>query len=263
MINTHTILYDDPMWKMDKFISNIMMSKYPNNNSVINDDLRYTIEKCFDINLTLFDTHKIMFTNHMGQIVSPVYYVYEGPYEKVQKIMDNYDHRFYNIGNHICGQYPDGILLGFFSTEFKDPDFRKSHMRDYAAFIYHAISIMVCKYYDGRSGYGPYMTYIDTVPLVYLFARMDRDGIPINNIKDITPEGIKIYEDPIFNFGMNITETRIIMENIQSIIKLYNKYDWCGIYNILDKEYHRVDYTIIEEKNKDLKNMIYDEKDEN
>lgn len=225
---------NDPMWKLDQMIDAIYNSKYGYIGSIMNDSIRSGIQEAYGINLNLFDTHRFLFSNHAGTVESKEYYFYEGPYEKIKAIFDTTKDEFINQANHICGEYPDGIILGFFATEFKDPEFRKSHMKEYADFVYYS----ALNYTISNNSLGAYSFYIDNLPLIYLFKRMENDEVPITSLQDIS------YK-PYYSFDIldDLKKVDAIFENYKEFKKIVNTYNWACIYrffsdhNAIDKDY--------------------------
>ena len=228
---------NDPMWKLDQMINAIYSSKYPNINSVVNDPLRSNIQEAYGINLNMFDTHRFLFSSNIGVCEDIEYYFYEGPYEKIKAIFNNGKdgEDALDFGNHICGVYPEGILLGFFATEFKDPEFRRTHMKDYADFLFWTAYNLSNKRIDTSSAYHFYNEHLD---LIYLFKRMENDEVPITSLKDIE---YKCFYS--FDIMYDMKKVIAIMENFDEFKKAVNSYSWSKVYkffndrNVIDEFY--------------------------
>lgn len=219
---------NDPMWKLDQMINAIYSSKYPNINSVVNDPLRSNIQEAYGINLNMFDTHRFLFGSNIGVCEDIEYYFYEGPYEKIKTIFNNGKdgEGALDFGNYICGVYPEGILLGFFATEFKDPEFRKTHMKDYADFLFWTAYNFSNKRIDTSSAYHFYNEHLD---LIYLFKRMENDGVAITSLRDIE---YKCYYS--FDIMYDMKKVIAIFENPEEFKKATNSYSWSRIYRFFN-----------------------------
>lgn len=228
---------NDPMWKLDQMINAIYNTKYPNINSVVNDPLRSEIQEAYDINLNMFDTHRFIFGSHTGICEPTEYFFYEGPYEKIKAIFNNGEdgEDALDFGNYICGVYPEGILLGFFATEFKDPEFRRSHMKDYADFLFWTAYNFSNKRVDTNSAYHFYNEHLD---LIYLFKRMENDSVAITSLQDIE---YKCFYS--FDLMYDLKKVIAILENSEEYKKAANSYSWSKIYrffndrNVIDEFY--------------------------
>lgn len=243
----------DPVWRLDQMINCIYNSTYPNINSVINDHLRSDIQEAYNINLNMFDTHRFIFGSKIGICERTEYYFYEGPYEKIKAIFTNSNDKddAFDFGNHICGEYPEGILLGFFATEFKDPEFRRTHMKDYADFLFWTAYNLSNKRIDTSSAYYFYNEHLD---LIYLFKRMENDGVPITSLKDIE---YKCFYS--FDIMYDMKKVIAIIENFDEFKKAVNSYSWSKVYKFFNDR-NIVDEFYTDEERTDLmkKLEIYD-----
>lgn len=209
----------DPMWKLDQMIDCMMSSKYPNDNSIVNDPLRSQLQEAYDINLNMFDTHRFIFGSYTGICDPDEYFFYEGPYEKIKSF---YVDRSYE--DYILGTYPEGILLGFFATEFKDPEWRKNHVREYAEFLYAAMILLSDRSRD-VSAYG---WYLDNVRIIYLFKRMYEDGNDITSLQDINYKSYECIFD--FDHQWQLQVVDCILSNKNEFIKVAKSYSYPTIY---------------------------------
>lgn len=137
MANTKIILtkYDNnPNYLMDKFLEYVIETgnSYPNDSSVINDPLRVQLQKLYDIKLSMFDTHSFRLGNYTGACFEDIYYIYEAPIDIINRLVGDYTEYYLPEVN-----FPEGILLGFFPSEFKDIEFRKAHMIEYSKVVWN------------------------------------------------------------------------------------------------------------------------------
>lgn len=222
-MKTFTLVYDTPMWILDKIIDNVYDEGYPNTNSIIGDILRGDISTAYGINLNMFDTHKCNFATFNGSFLSGEYFIYEGSAEKIKEIFKDKSYCDY-----ICGTYPiDRKVLGFFSTEFRDPEYRKAHMDEYFKFIYNAAIVFIDKKIRDYSGYN---WYIDLFPLLYTFRRMHKDGVPIRTLSDI---GIA-YEN---RWDYDIIYLYTILNNYDKFIEVISKNSWSEAYKFFRENF--------------------------
>lgn len=219
-MKTFTLVYDTPMWILDKIIDNVYDEGYPNTNSIIGDILRGDISTAYGINLNMFDTHKCNFATFNGSFLSGEYFIYEGSAEKIKEIFKDKSY-----GDYICGTYPiDRKVLGFFSTEFRDPEYRKAHMDEYFKFIYNAAIVFIDKKIRDYSGYN---WYIDLFPLLYTFRRMHKDGIPVRTLSNINITYDNRCEYDIAYHGLFVYT---IFNNYDKFIEVISKNSWSEAY---------------------------------
>lgn len=219
-MKTFTLVYDTPMWILDKIIDNVYDEGYPNTNSIIGDILRGDISTAYGINLNMFDTHKCNFATFNGSFLSGEYFIYEGSAEKIKEIFKDKSY-----ADYICGTYPiDRKVLGFFSTEFRDPEYRKAHMDEYFKFIYNAAIVFIDKKIRDYSGYN---WYIDLFPLLYTFRRMHKDGVPIRTLSNINITYDNRWEYDIAYHGLFVYT---IFNNYDKFIEVISKNSWSEAY---------------------------------
>ena len=125
--------------ELDQMIESMMKTKYPNSDSILGDMLRYSFMKCYGVNLNMFDTHKHIIYYPNGTICD-TYYFYEAPMDKIKELVEKAK-KSNTINDQIDmkGCYPEGIFLGFFATEFKDPELRKKYQVEYINFLSEAV----------------------------------------------------------------------------------------------------------------------------
>lgn len=194
--------YDNnPNYIMDMIINNIIDSgnSYPNNGSVTNDHLRDQLQKVYDINLSMFDTHSFRLGDYTGAFYKDVYFVYEAPISLINNLVGDYTN--YSIPLTV---FPDGIFIGFFPTEFKDANYRKTHMIEYAKVIYGLYYNLYCSI---RGDY-KYNSFYFTIFKLNLIAQVIDSGTKINwvNYSFIPSDDPEEKEEPLFNIYKYFTD---------------------------------------------------------
>ena len=240
---------NDYMWKMDQMLYAIYSNKtYPNSSSMINDPLRGVLKDAHGINLNMFDTHRFIFGSHTGTCEPVEYFFYEGPYETIKSFFKDDDFSEY-YGRKILGYHPEGVLLGFFATEFRDLEFRKSHMREYADFIYFSMFHFVNERIIDN---GAYSWYIENIKLIYLFKTMNDDGVDITSLKDIN---YKPFYDCVFSFEYDYDKIITILQNKDAFLHVVRSYNYAFIFNFF-KRYDALDREHTKEEYKELREIL-------
>ena len=219
---------NDLMWKMDQILNNILGTKYPNDASVYNDRLRSTLTDAFGFNLNMFDTHQFAFSGYNGIITTPTYYIYEAPMDKIKTICGDKegDYGEYFI-NNVVGDYPEGTVLGFFATEFRDPEYIKEHKRDYAEFLYIAMSLIR----DRARTVSAYDWYIDALDVIYIFKRFNDLGVTLNYMGDLGYNCILFARsDGVVDIAGHVDAVKAIIYNKEDFMKACNSYNFATIY---------------------------------
>lgn len=185
MNKMYTMTSPGSCWEMmDRAIETIFSAKYPDTSSIVNDRLRGDLTNILGINLNMFDTHRFGFLTFNGAFCSNEYYVYEGSAENIDNILSK---EFFC--DDITGIYSDGVLAGFFKTEFRDVEYRSTHAYEYFKFIYKLAEVIIDTEdqfsHVIRSGRGAYSWYLDKFPMIYALNRLIKTGVKFSSLYDI------------------------------------------------------------------------------
>ena len=232
---------NDFMWKMDQILNRIMGTKYPNDSSVFNDRLRSSLVDCYGFNLNMFDTHQFAFSAYNGSVISDFFYIYEAPMDKIKKICGDSENAYGEyFANNVVGQYPEGTVLGFFATEFKDPELRKQYKREYAEFLYIAMNLLrdkgkTCSAYDW---------YLNGLNIFYVFKRFHDDGLILDYMGDLgyDSELSIYYGSAIVDICAHVPAVVAIMDHHEEYIKACSCYRFPEVFNFFRK-YDAIDGT--------------------
>lgn len=127
-------MYDNnPNYLLDSMLNCVIQTgnSYPSDSSVLWDKLRNKLQKLYGISLTMFDTHNFRVGSYTGVYSADEYYIYEAPIELINKLVGDYTAYFLPSVN-----FPEGVFLGFFPSEFKDQAFRKEHFVEYCKLVF-------------------------------------------------------------------------------------------------------------------------------
>ena len=207
--------------ELDQMIDSIMRSKYPNENSILGDTLRYNLMKCYGINLNMFDSHKHIIYYPNGGICD-TFYFYEAPMNYIKELREKLENPY-----DILGQYPEGTFLGFFATEFKDPVLRKQYQKEYIIFVYFAVIAIRKDVYGLMPFNQAYLNSIHMMNIIYILrAAFDFDFDIVKIIDEL-----KLFKNTTFDklIAAAINHKKEFMTatagyNYADIMKFYRTY---------------------------------------
>ena len=235
MANTKIIQtkYDNnPNYLMDRFLECIIETgkSYPNDSSVINDPLRVQLQKLYDIKLSMFDTHSFRLGSYTGVCFEDAYYIYEAPIDIINRLVGDYTEYYLPEVN-----FPEGIILGFFPSEFKDIEFRKSHMIEYAKVVWNLYENLIVYMSNSHTHSSNVIDMYRELFKLNLFAQILEtgekipwtDGGGLFNTGCISRDGgtiTNIVSDMSFQLGrsMTVNEVESSVKQIQSAYRAYN-----------------------------------------
>lgn len=146
---------NNPNYIMDQILHYELKkkNKYPDMSTVVNDPLRPQLQKYFDINLSMCDTHSYILGNYQGICTNDKYFIYVAPMKELEKIFSdkcNHDDKKEEKDKSLlqygfnASWFPEGVFLGILPTEAIDDDqFRNDHMGMYCCYIYDMYNNMV------------------------------------------------------------------------------------------------------------------------
>lgn len=235
MANTKIIQtkYDNNAnYLMDRFLECIIETgkSYPNDNSVINDPLRVQLQKLYGIKLSMFDTHSFRLGSYTGVCFEDIYFIYEAPIDIINRLAGDYTE--YHIPEV---NFPEGILLGFFPSEFKDIEFRKAHMIEYSKVVWNLYRNLIAYIYNSNTISSNVIDMYKELFKLNLFAQIIENGMNIpwtdrgglfniactNNNAGRT---INVVSDMSYQLGYSMTacEVESSVKQIQAAYRVYN-----------------------------------------
>lgn len=235
MANTKIIQtkYDNnPNYLMDRFLECIIETgkSYPNDSSVINDPLRVQLQKLYGIKLSMFDTHSFRLGSYTGVCFEDAYYIYEAPIDIINRLVGDYTEYYLPEVN-----FPEGIILGFFPSEFKDIEFRKSRMIEYSKFVWNLYENLIVYISNSNTISSEVLNMYRELFKLNLFAQILETGANIpwtdegglfntgcifKDAKNIT----NVVSDMSYQLGysMTVDEVESSVKQIQSAYRAYN-----------------------------------------
>ena len=235
MANTKIIQtkYDNnPNYMLDRFLECIIETgnSYPNDSSVINDPLRVQLQKLYGIKLSMFDTHSFRLGSYTGVCFEDIYYIYEAPIDIINRLVNDYTEYYLSEVN-----FPEGTLLGFFPSEFKDIEFRKAHMIEYSKVVWNLYENLIAYITNSNALSSDVINMYRELFKLNLFAQILETGtnIPwtdggglfnIGCIYDGEVSITNIVSDMSFQLGcsMTVNEVESSAKQIQAAYRAYN-----------------------------------------
>lgn len=235
MANTKIIQtkYDNNAnYLMDRFLECIIETgkSYPNDNSVINDPLRVQLQKLYGIKLSMFDTHSFRLGSYTGVCFEDIYFIYEAPIDIINRLVNDYTE--YHIPEV---NFPEGILLGFFPSEFKDIEFRKAHMIEYSKVVWNLYRNLIAYIYNSNTISSNVIDMYKELFKLNLFAQIreagtnipwtDRGGLfNIACTNNNAGRTINVVSDMSYQLGYSMTacEVESSVKQIQAAYRAYN-----------------------------------------
>lgn len=243
MANTKIIQtkYDNnPNYLMDRFLGCVIETgnSYPNDSSVINDPLRVQLQKLYGINLSMFDTHSFRLGSYTGVCFEDIYYIYEAPIDIINRLVNDYTK--YHIPEV---NFPEGILLGFFPSEFKDIEFRKAHMIEYSRVVWNIYENLIAYISDSNSLSSDVIVMYRELFKLNLFAQIletgtkitwtDKDELfNIGCIYNDTGTITNVVSDMSYQLGYRMTANEV-EHSVKQIQAAYRAYNYSEIGNLL------------------------------
>lgn len=126
--------YDNnPNYLLDSMLNCIIQTgnSYPSDSSILWDKLRGQLQKLYGISLSMFDTHNFRVGSYTGVCSPDEYYIYEAPIKLINKLVGDYTNYFLPAVN-----FPEGVFIGFFPSEFKDHTFRMEHFVEFCKLVF-------------------------------------------------------------------------------------------------------------------------------
>lgn len=227
----------DPIRRLEMIIESVYQAKFPNDASIINDKLRGRLHNAYDINLNMCDTHHFRFASNDGTMPPSItkgepeeYYIYEGDGNK-NLLNDGY--------TDIHGIYPEGILLGFLDSGFRDKDYIRKNIDIYFSALLLIGKTFMTKYNndDILSEFGEaYKDYIKHSVFIFALKQV------LEKFHDFKVEEFNNYADDDF--------IKYFIKDRSNFLKVISSYDYSKIYKYI----HKAQIEIIESKfpHKDL-----------
>lgn len=225
----------DPLKTLDDMIRQFKRRPYPNDESVLGDTLRGPLSKLYKINMNVFETHCYKIDISPTNISTPqiwMYhdcYIYEGLSEDREVFRYEYN-----------GKYPEGILLGFLSTDIRSLDYNSDTDTFINVFIDLAMIglAFINHVYDLRdSDKGAYADYLRAVcwmfPLYYLIRHHDLD---LSDEKIVGPFKylIDVRRDHKNSEDKFVEKViKVISEDPAAFVKICRSFDYITIYRWL------------------------------
>lgn len=239
MANTKIIQtkYDNNAnYLMDRFLECIIETgkSYPNDNSVINDPLRVQLQKLYGIKLSMFDTHSFRLGSYTGVCFEDIYFIYEAPIDIINRLVNDYTEYYFPEVN-----FPEGILLGFFPSEFKDIEFRKAHMIEYSKVVWNLYENLVAHMSYSHTLSSDVIDMYRELFKLNLFAQIIENGmnIPWTDEGGLFNTGCifkdaknktNIVSDMSFQLGYSMT-TDAVKSSVKQIQAAYRAYNYSEI----------------------------------
>ena len=234
MANTKIIQtkYDNnPNYLLDRFLECVINTgnSYPNDSSVINDPLRVQLQKLYGIKLSMFDTHSFRLGSYTGVCFEDVYYIYEAPIDIINRLVGDYTEYYFPEVN-----FPEGILLGFFPSEFKNIEYRKAHMIEYSKVVWNLYENLVAAISYSHTISSDVIDIYRELFKLNLFAQIIESGTKItwtdegglfNTYNIFEGENtINVVSDMSYQLGYSMTaaEVESSVKQIQTAYRAYN-----------------------------------------
>lgn len=243
MANTKIIQtkYDNnPNYLLDRFLECVIETgnSYPNDSSVINDPLRVQLQKLYDIKLSMFDTHSFRLGSYTGVCFEDIYYIYEAPIDIINRLVNDYTEYYIPEVN-----FPEGILLGFFPSEFKNIEFRKAHMIEYSKVVWNLYENLIAYISNSNTLSSDVIDMYRELFKLNLFAQILETGAKITwtdkgglfNIGCIYNDAgsiTNVVSDMSYQLGCSMTANEV-ERSVKQIQAAYRAYNYSEIGNLL------------------------------
>lgn len=213
----------NPIKRLECILRCIEGSKYPNEASIIDDDLRSSLQTAYKLNLNLCDTYRIKFRRIKDDIYinnePDEFYVYECSCKSYIFNDKNYASDF-----DLYGNYPEGIFLGFMHSEFRDKEYIKDHISAYFMRLFIMGKSYLTTFNHPSDNYAEaYRYYLNHMP--FLFAIKNT----IEKVPEFDLEEIKglIEEDAfeLFNYCLTKDKNRFL-----KVVSSYNYAEYYRYY---------------------------------
>ena len=239
MANTKIIQtkYDNnPNYLLDRFLECVIETgnSYPNDSSVINDPLRVQLQKLYGIKLSMFDTHSFRLGSYTGVCFEDIYYIYEAPIDIINRLVNDYTEYCLSEVN-----FPEGILLGFFPSEFKNIEFRKAHMIEYSKVVWNLYTNLIVYILSSNTLSSDVIDMYKELFKLNLFAQILETGTKITwtnkgglfNIYCIYNDAgnaTNVVSDMYYRLGCSMT-TNEVENSVKQIQAAYRAYNYSEI----------------------------------
>lgn len=229
--------FTEPMTTLTDMFCIIEKNTFPNNASVIGDDLRLSLSTAYDININMLDTHKFKL-NTVSAHQTNIYcsrdcYIYEGTDDQLLEIKFN---------TKMYGSYPEGIFLGIVSNSLRTMNRNTDvdTVREIFDDLQHIAKTFVTEMYEldhrDATAYADYLRSVMwAFPIYYLkkYHEMDLDDIPAD---DLYINNGYIAKDNVVLYNYikdNVKLYNYIKDNLSGFMKACGSFDYSKFYRWL------------------------------